>query len=60
MSTEPKDAEPESLEDLPDGAPSVWDQVAHMRRQLGLRAWWDWPSDLPAEIGPPRGVLERK
>lgn len=58
MTTQHTDAEPESLDDLPDGAPSVWDHVAHMRRQLGLRGWWDWPADLPAEVGPPRGPLD--
>lgn len=32
---------------------SAWDALADTRRRLALRAWRDWPEDLPIEIAPP-------
>lgn len=50
MTTDPSD--PPDPAELLKAAPSAWDALADARRRLALRAWRDWPADLPSEIGP--------
>lgn len=55
MTTDPPDAAPDETDFL-KAAPDAWDAVADTRRRLALRAWRDWPDDLPSEISPPPGA----
>ncbi len=57
MTTDPFEA-PHDAADLLKAAPSAWDALADTRRRLALRAWRDWPADLPSEIAPPPGASD--
>lgn len=54
MTTDPPDTLPDAAA-LLKAAPTAWDAIADTRRRLALRAWRDWPADLPSEIAPPSG-----
>ncbi|MES2725137.1 MAG: hypothetical protein V4656_18445 [Pseudomonadota bacterium] len=55
MTTDPPDAAPD-VADLSKAAPDAWGAVADARRRLALRAWRDWPDDLPCEIASAPGA----
>ena len=55
MTTDPPDAAPDAA-DFSNVTPNAWDAAADSRRRLALKAWRDWPADLPSQNPPPAGV----
>lgn len=57
MATDPPQT-PSDAAELLNATPAGGDPSADTRRRLALRAWRDWPTDLPSEIAPPPGVSD--